>query len=213
LVQTLTPDARAGATPAVADRSGTATRILDAFLACVARVGVAKTTLDDVAREAGCSRATVYRYFDSKDALVAAAVARESGRLEAALAQATRGEPDLASATTAVLMAAAGFLGAHDALRFVLLHEPDLLLPHVSFERSALVLDAGADLVVAALAPHLAGHDAHRFGEWVTRIALSYLLCPSEHVSFSDPASVRALVDELLVPALVPLAPTPSEVL
>jgi AcrR family transcriptional regulator len=36
-----------------------ADRVLDAALACVARVGVAKTTLDDVAKEAGCARASV----------------------------------------------------------------------------------------------------------------------------------------------------------
>ena len=33
-------------------------RLIDATLICLARWGVAKTTLDDVARQAGCSRAT-----------------------------------------------------------------------------------------------------------------------------------------------------------
>lgn len=216
-MQTLTVPSRAGA-PTGSDRSGTAARIVDAFLRCVGRVGLAKTTLDDVAREARCSRATVYRYFESKDALAAAAVAREIGRLEATLADAARTEVDLAGATAAVVLAAAEFLTGHDALAFVLLYEPDLLLPHIAFERSAAVLDAGADLVAAALAPHLAGYDAHRFGEWVTRMTVSYLLSPSEHVSFADPASVRRLVEDLLLPALAPatrpapLAPSPTEV-
>ena len=49
-------------------------RVLDATLTCIARVGVAKTTLDDVAREAGCSRATVYRYFPGKQPLLDAVV-------------------------------------------------------------------------------------------------------------------------------------------
>ena len=45
-------------------------RIVDATLRCVGRWGLAKTTLDDVAREAGCSRATVYRLFPGgKDSL------------------------------------------------------------------------------------------------------------------------------------------------
>ena len=47
-------------------------RILDAALACIARVGVGKTTLDDVAREAGCARATVYRCFPGRQALLRA---------------------------------------------------------------------------------------------------------------------------------------------
>ncbi len=38
-------------------------RLLQATYDCVARWGLAKTTVEDAAREAGVSRATVYRYF------------------------------------------------------------------------------------------------------------------------------------------------------
>ena len=47
-------------------------RILEATYACVARYGLGKTTVEDAAREAGVSRATVYRHFPGgKDQLVA----------------------------------------------------------------------------------------------------------------------------------------------
>ena len=55
---------RLSSRPSVEARAGAA------LLTCIARYGLAKTTLDDVAREAGCSRATLYRYFDSKHDLV-----------------------------------------------------------------------------------------------------------------------------------------------
>jgi len=48
--------------------------ILAATYACVARWGLAKTSVEDAAREAGVSRATVYRYFRSKEHLLAAAL-------------------------------------------------------------------------------------------------------------------------------------------
>ena len=38
-------------------------RILEATYACVARSGLARTTVEDAAREAGLSRATIYRHF------------------------------------------------------------------------------------------------------------------------------------------------------
>src|SRR3954447_11197066 len=63
-------------------------RVIDAALRCVARWGIAKTTLDDVAREAGCSRATVYRVVPGgKDGLIEAVATREATRFFAALAQ------------------------------------------------------------------------------------------------------------------------------
>ena len=38
-------------------------RLLEATYRCVERFGMAKTTIDDVAKESGVSRATIYRQF------------------------------------------------------------------------------------------------------------------------------------------------------
>src|SRR5260370_1328957 len=50
-------------------------RAVAALLSCVARQGLRKTTLEDVAREAGCGRATLYRHFARKQALLSTPVA------------------------------------------------------------------------------------------------------------------------------------------
>src|SRR5437879_13666736 len=72
--------------PPQARRSLQELRAVDATLRWIARWGVAKTTLDDVAREAGWSRATVYRLFPGgKDAVLETVVEVELGRLFAAL--------------------------------------------------------------------------------------------------------------------------------
>ncbi|ANY26211.1 MULTISPECIES: TetR/AcrR family transcriptional regulator [Gordonia] len=42
------------------------------------RYGVAKTTMDDIGKEAGVSRPTVYRYFKDRDALMSALIERRS---------------------------------------------------------------------------------------------------------------------------------------
>src|SRR5205814_6413277 len=63
-------------------------RVIDAALRCIARWGIGKTTLDDVAREASCSRATIYRLFPGgKDALLAATTRGELGRFFSGLAR------------------------------------------------------------------------------------------------------------------------------
>ena len=55
-------------------------RLIDAAEACFARLGVARTTIDDVARAAQVSRATVYRHVRDRDDLVLAALGREARR-------------------------------------------------------------------------------------------------------------------------------------
>ncbi|MCC7076953.1 MAG: TetR/AcrR family transcriptional regulator [Acidimicrobiia bacterium] len=54
-------------------------RILDAASACFERYGVPKTTVEDVASEAGLSRATLYRYFaGGRDEIVVGVLARSA---------------------------------------------------------------------------------------------------------------------------------------
>ena len=51
-------------------------KILEAAETCFQRFGIAKTTLGDVAREAGVARVTLYRQFADKEALFAGTTAR-----------------------------------------------------------------------------------------------------------------------------------------
>ncbi|MGH9035894.1 MAG: TetR/AcrR family transcriptional regulator [Acidimicrobiia bacterium] len=188
-------------------------RLSDAALRLVARYGLAKLTLDDVAREAGCSRATLYRYYPGKQALLAAVVATETARLRDGLNVA------LADVTTLeeALAAAAGFgareFEGHAALQFLLAHEPGSVLPHLCF--------AGADRLLALLAEAVAPHlgrflpslQARRVGEWLARIVLSYGCTSSAHPGFGDTpgpggpggeAAVLSVVSDFVAPAVSP---------
>jgi AcrR family transcriptional regulator len=52
-------------------------RIIDAAVRCIVRSGFHGTTVQDVAREAGMSPGNLYRYFPSKDAIVAGLAERD----------------------------------------------------------------------------------------------------------------------------------------
>ena len=58
-----------------------ADRILDAAETLFTRHGAANVGMNDVATAAGCSRATLYRYFENRDALYTAYVHREAHRV------------------------------------------------------------------------------------------------------------------------------------
>lgn len=188
-------------------------RISDALLVCVARWGIAKTTLEDVARQAGCSRATIYRTFSGgKGAVLAVTARREGARLRAVVEAAIAGTDDLEVLVVRAISAASGFLAGHGALRNLLAHEPDVVLPHVAFDRLTHVLD----LVATMATPHLARHitdaeDAARSAEWVTRVVISYLLNPAAGLDLATEAGARRLVRTFLLPGLLAVArPTPS---
>jgi AcrR family transcriptional regulator len=56
-------------------------RLLDAAEGCLEQFGPQKTSMEDVARAAGMSRATVYRYFENRDALLLGVASRQASSL------------------------------------------------------------------------------------------------------------------------------------
>ena len=178
-------------------------RVVDAALRCIARWGVAKTTLDDVAREAGWSRATVYRLFPGgKDAVLETVADVELERFFAALDRRLTAASDLEDLLVAGMSEAGGRITDHPALQFLVIHEPELILPQISFARAERVLARAASFAAPYLARWLAPEEANRVGEWVTRIVISYAASPSETVDVADAESVRRLVRHFVLPGI-----------
>jgi AcrR family transcriptional regulator len=73
------PERRWGSQERVDNEEDARQRLVDAAERCFERLGLQRTTIDDVAREAKVSRSTVYRYFDGRGDLIVAAYLRESG--------------------------------------------------------------------------------------------------------------------------------------
>jgi AcrR family transcriptional regulator len=169
----------------------------------VARQGLAKTTLDDIAREARFSRATLYRAFPGgKDAVMAAVVETEAARFFSALAVAMGEAHDLEDVLVAGMVEAARRLTSHDALLYLLEHEPGVVLRHLAFaEMDRLLLHAG-DVAAPFFARWLEPEQAARAAEWAVRILLSYLSCPSAAVDLTQPQSTRRLVRQFVLPGI-----------
>jgi AcrR family transcriptional regulator len=184
--------------------SGVEARAMQGLLACIARFGLAKTTLDDVAREAGCSRATLYRYFGGKPELVRRTVAAEQDRITGRVVGAGRAAPDLPGAVVAVAVAAARELVAHEALQFLLAHEPEAILGHLAFGAGDRVLVVVGDAIAPAFDRWLAPADAARAGDWLARLLRSYVLMPQPPIDFTDPVTARPFLEQLVIPGLTP---------
>jgi AcrR family transcriptional regulator len=179
-------------------------RLLAATYRCVARFGLAKTTIEDVVKESGLSRATIYRQFPGgRDELILETVGWELANYFNALADEVRDAPDLAQLLERGLVYAQRSLGEHAVLGKILETEPERLLPLLTVE-SAKTLPFIADflhpyLVREAEAGRLQeGIDLDRSAEYLARCILSLINTPGRW-NFNDPAQVRELVrDEML---------------
>ena len=97
-------------------------------------------------------------------------------------------------------MTAADALVRHAPLAFIAAHEPEVLMPMLAFEREDAFLRGAATLVAPAFTPFVTQTQATRLGEWLARLTLSYLCCPSESLDLHDANDVRALVDDFVLP-------------
>lgn len=182
-------------------------RILGATLRCIGRWGVAKTTLDDIARAAGCSRATVYRAFPGgKDVLLHEAATHEILAFFAEVAADLAVAGDLADALTQALVDATRRLRRHDALQYLVAHEPGVILPYTTFDGIQPLLDLSAETVAPLLAPHLpAGAplgQAAELSEWLVRVVLSYAFEDDPVVDLTDGAATRRFVTTFALPGV-----------
>jgi AcrR family transcriptional regulator len=174
-------------------------RAIAALLACIARHGLAKTTLDDVAREAGCARATLYRYFGDKRGLVEATLRSEADRVAAAARRAAAATDSLPGAVAAVMASGARESRDHRAFQFLVAHEPEAVLPYLSFTGFDRLLAVAAPMIAPAFRRFVAAPDAERLAEWVIRVVFGFD-GPDSPIYLSDDATARRFVARYLPP-------------
>ena len=170
-------------------------RLYEAAYACIGRSGLAKTTMEDVAREAGLSRATVYRYFpQGKDQLVREVVAWEANRFFDRLTRAVAHHVDLADLLEATLLFAHRAVEEHAVLQKILETEPERLLPVLTTESGRLITLVKQFLVLAMQRSAVRDDvDADAAAEYLARMVLSHIGGQGGW-DLTDPSAVRDLV-------------------
>lgn len=173
-------------------------KVVDGALRAIARFGLSKLTVDDVAREAGISRATLYRYFPGRGAVLAAVVQAETERLQRGLDEALAEVTTLAEALAAAAAFGSRAFADHAALQTLLATEPGAVLPHLCFSGADNLLTVAADRIGPHLCRFMGPLEARRTGEWLARIVLSYGLAPPPEPAES---AVLCVVRDYVIPA------------
>lgn len=173
----------------------TRARILDGAFERAERLGLARTTMADVARAARLSRQTVYRYFSSKHALFAALVLREEERLIELVRAAVGGEGEPRSVIEAGILTCLRWLREHPLLDPIMKAEPEELLPYLTVEAHP-VLALGMRAAEEIFGERLPGASPaliHRAAETWARLMVSYAITPP----VEPPEEVSASLAEL----------------
>jgi AcrR family transcriptional regulator len=178
-------------------------RVIDATLVCLSRHGTVKTTVDDVARQAGVSRATVYRAFPGgRDEVLRAVVNTEAARLFAAVGAKLAAERELSSGLVAAIVEASTRIVEHPAVRYLVAHEPGTVLGHLAFDEADRLVATSSRLTAPFLVRWMSPAEAERVAEWATRIVLSYAIAPSERTDLTDAVSTTRLVETFVMPGI-----------
>jgi AcrR family transcriptional regulator len=176
-----------------------AEKILDAAAALFVERGVSATGMAEVAKAAGCSRATLYRYFENRRALHRAFVHREARRLGERIATTVASITDPRDRVTgAVLMALREVRATPTLAAWFGLGDAGLASELASTSEVIEVLGAAflADI------SDVDDLEITRRARWLVRAIVSLLTVPG-----IDADDERAMVEQFLVPAVLPPEP------
>jgi AcrR family transcriptional regulator len=169
-----------------------ADRILDAAEQLFTRRDPVSIGMNEIARAAGCSRATLYRYFENREVLRTAYVHREAYRLSREIKRRIDGVCDPRERLIASI-----------AVTLRMVRESPALASWFAVTRPPIGGEiAGHSEVITALAAAFvnslgAGDPAtiERRARWVVRVITSLLMFPGQ-----DEADERAMIEEFVVP-------------
>lgn len=180
-----------------------ADRILDAAEELFTRQDAASVGMNEIARAAACSRATIYRYFENRDALYTAYVHRETHRVFRALGEQIAGIEDPRQRLIEGVVMALQSVRDSPALAswFASTHRP---IGGEMAERSEVIkaLTEGFLRSLGTAPDHVEPR-----ARWLVRVMISLLVFPGR-----DGADERAMLEGFVVPTLVPAGSSPPSV-
>ena len=170
-----------------------AERILDVAARLYVENGIAAVGMADIARAAGCSRATLYRYFDSRQALQLAFVHREARRIGALVAEEVSGTGGPKGVIVDAMLTAIRLVRADPTLAAWFQLGDSGLAAQIAHS-SEVIESLGAAFLGRA---GFTGEESSRRARWLVRIIVSLLTVPGV-----DDADERAMLEQFVAPAL-----------
>lgn len=151
-------------------------KLIDATISCVKRWGMEKTSLNDIAREAGCARQTVYNYYKNKDDLILVALIEAAARFSENLVSHVKAFPTPEERVLEAMMYCLTTIPKEPYLQFIT--DPTfspLLNPEVFNSDMCVGLITNCARECLGDEPQISADSVAEIGETMTRIVLSLI--------------------------------------
>ena len=173
-----------------------ADRILDAAEQLFTRHDPGSVGMNEIAKAAGCSRATLYRYFENREALRNAYVARETHRLSESIDDRIHAIVDPRERLVTGILTTLRLVRESPSLSAWFATTSGPLGAELA-ERSDVITGLAAAFVTSLGDDHPANVAGR--GRWLVRAITSLLIFPGR-----DEADERAMLTEFVAPVVVP---------
>jgi AcrR family transcriptional regulator len=187
----------------------TRARILDAAYEVFCARGIRHSSMEEVARRAKAARITVYRKFESKDALVDEVVLREFQRYFDRFAREVEGCETAADRVVVAFVSALRAFSGNPLLGSLLEGEPDSVIGSLIGKDGQMIATVRRFVAGRLAAEQRAGLvdpelDVDLAAEMFVRISASFLTIPTDVVDLSDDRDLERIARQFLVPMLEP---------
>lgn len=184
-----------------------ASRILAAAERCFSRFGYQKTSMENIAVEAGVSRRSIYRHFPDKSILFSAVRAARARIYLAEIVERTAQVDGLSAQIEEVWRLTTRFLEEDPINAANHPSDPDSLARAVTTEGRellAMAMDVIKPLIAGARDQGEVRRDLNidRAAEWIARMVFSLAATPSVTFDREDPEQTTAFIREFLVPGM-----------
>ena len=170
-----------------------AEKILDAAEELFTRDDPGSVGMNDIAKASGCSRATLYRYFENRDALYTAYVHREAHRVFAELGALETGSDARTPGELLVNGILASLHRVRESPALSAWFAPDRRPIGGDMAERSEVIQARTEAYLTALGVD----DVERRARWLVRVMVSLLVFPGR-----DDADERAMLEDFVLPTL-----------
>jgi AcrR family transcriptional regulator len=185
----------------------TTDRILDAAYRELLDFGVRRVSVDNIAKQAGIARITIYRRFANRDDLLGAVAVREGRRLfdkvDTAIADESSIDDQLVEGFVTIFHAVRN----HPLVKRTLASEPDVAISWLTAQAGPIIGLARDYLAVhlaqAQQRKQLPRFDPRPVAELIVRIAASFVLTPDSCIPMRTNDDVRAFARTHLL-AMIP---------